>query len=195
MGANAKVARVFPRKRAKNPEGTTPNNAGNRCANQDLPHLSFRPHSPGVALGANMSDAGRILEERLARGEITEAEYDRLKAKLSASAPSEAATPRPTATPAPARARAGGGFLSTVVGGAVGLYGAAVILLAFVTPPAEITQNYYEGCMKNRGNSVNFCQCIATELSNGLNIFSAPLHLVGIGRTPGPTASYTCNNR
>jgi len=154
------------------------------------------PNIPGDYM---QNEALNILSSRLAKGEITEDEYDRLVTKLGAASTGASAKPdsdfnRPSATISGNSKQPAGNMWASWIGGVVGLYFAACILLAFAASPSTAAASVNDGCRQS-GGSLVFCQCYATEAVKGYSFISAPLWFVGIGRVSPTQANYICNSR
>jgi hypothetical protein len=145
------------------------------------------------------SDAFDILSSRLAKGEITEEEFDRLTAKLASApkatdkAPPEVAASMPAEAPRSATT-GGGSKIPSWIGGIVGVYLGLCVLLALVASPATAAAAVNEGCSES-GGSILFCQCYATEATKGYGFLTAPLWYLGVGRVSPTQANYICNSR
>lgn len=137
-----------------------------------------------------MSDAKKILDERLAKGEITKTEYADLLDTLGASV-SEKEPPSPKASEVkleklndisekPEFEKA-----AKFVGGAVGFYLFACIILAFIGVKDIAAEGVYEVCTDR---SSNFCRCQANAARNHASFFNAPLVLAGLSSTPSFSA-------
>ena len=142
-----------------------------------------------------MSDANKILDERLAKGDIDEAEYDRLVAKLSDKA--EDTPPKPPseklhqsdvsgqqpASDSVAKTEEAPAWLAKLLGlGAI--YLIICIVMAFTFPKGF----YYERVLKGCGSNNAFCHCVAETYSDQVSFLLRPFQSFGMLIDKGATA-------
>lgn len=126
-----------------------------------------------------MSNARNILEERLAKGEISEEEFESLSAKLSKESPVNVSFEKVdqaqlqdnvvsnTGSTIP-------GFIKFIL-----LYLVVCAVFFFGFGPKGMHDGVYQGCQKH-GGSPNYCQCVARTYSQQANFFLAPFQTFGI---------------
>jgi Short C-terminal domain len=115
-----------------------------------------------------LSDARRILDERLAKGEIDEAEYDKLVAKLDTSVKSSEQTPvsKPTEAPKPVAAPTNKADSDSNKWVNVGIFVAIVLGLFFWNRSSERSDGY-DTCIRNNMFSQSSdagCSCLADQM-------------------------------
>lgn len=126
-----------------------------------------------------------ILDERLAKGEIDETEYERLLARMSAKDDDvnktkveqpKAAPPQPqTEGLSPQQEK----ILANVVKAAA-VYLAICFVILFAYPPSSMRQSTLERC----GSRSAFCQCQAGNAVEARNFFIFPLQVLGVVSFP-----------
>lgn len=100
-----------------------------------------------------MASAKDILDERLARGEITAEEHTRLAAQISQQGPAperNAAAPLPIGAPPAPSAQPG---MGTILWNGLGI----VVALAWIGLTNSVVDNLIASCVQ-RGNPQSFCQ-------------------------------------
>lgn len=115
-----------------------------------------------------MSDARRILDERLAKGEITEEEYDKLVAKVESSVKNSDQKPptKPTQPTNPTVSSAKKSESDNNMWVNVGIVAAVVLGLFFWNRSSERSDGY-ETCIRNNMFSQSSdagCNCLADQM-------------------------------
>lgn len=150
-----------------------------------------------------MSKAREIAEERLARGEITEEEFERIVTRLSESSgsgqkapqyseeldkPEAHAQPEPEQSAAPVNVGSTSSMPSFLK--YVGIYLVFCLIFTFKAPKM-IHEGVYDGCRQS-GSNPSYCQCVARSYSQQVTFFLAPFQAFTI--FIDKTKSNVCRN-
>ena len=141
-----------------------------------------------------MSKAREIAEERLARGEISNEEFQQIISNISSSSSNKETHTDSGAQDAVAKAHTSASnedfeidpFWKYVFGG-VGLYLVLATIHSFIIPKSDA----YEMSISSCGNRSPMCKCLAKSFQDDLSFLKRPLIWVGISE-PGKGSVQRC---